>query len=301
MFEPVNGREVDMDFEKYKSLDRVNSSLVKVIASKSAKHAFEGEIKSSPALTFGSAVHEYLLEQKLPPDPEDIYFVFAGQRRGQAWKDHVLEAEQRGKVATTSADFAKEVAKRDSLIRQLERIENGLPNLARELIYGGTHYERTILFEFEQEGDAKNIPAKARLDIIYDGDDGISLIADIKTTSKGVGMRDVKAATVAYFYDLQGAFYVEAAKSLANSYTANKVDFNFIFIESSPPYDVGIYSLGQEGYENGLNYLHRSLPDYVAAKIGWLKGKWDGTVRDIEIPEYHLCEPWFSNLEKVAL
>ena len=227
--------------------------------------------------------------------------MFPGQRRGQAWKDHVEEAARLGKVATTASDFAREVAKRDALIDQLKRIESCLPDLARKIISGGTKYERTILFEFLPMGGGKAIPAKARLDIMYDSDDGLYLIADLKTTSGGVSLRDVSNASAQYFYDLQGAFYLQAAMSLSDNWSLDMLRFNWIFIESSEPYDVGIYNLGEKAYNNGLSYLWDSLQKYVDGKKGLIPGQWIGEVQDIEIPQYHLFEPSFANLEEVAL
>lgn len=188
---------------------------------------------SSDALTFGTLVHEVVLE----PDALDHYEVvdantIAGDnpKTGRPYdnptmtaryKAHVAEVEQSGKTLVAASDWGRANAMRDAIAAH---------KAAAGLIYGsGGHNEESALWI-----DDNGVRHKARFDRRIPG-----ALVDLKTTSAKPGADSLTRACIDYGYDLSAAHYLEVAGGLGLDADV----FAHVWVGKEAPYRVTVTEL----------------------------------------------------------
>lgn len=132
--------------------------------------------------------------------------------------------------------------------------------------------------------------------------DGI--VADLKTTR--VADYDGFSKSINdYRYNVQDPFYTDVIK-LALEQNTNKLtlkkpkDFIFVAVESTAPYHVSVYRLGEESREIGRKEYKEDLQKYLECSK---EDKWGGyseKIEVIELPAWRLTKEFYENNEESA-
>tara|TARA_R110001606_G_scaffold393036_1_gene562598 strand:- start:2784 stop:3575 length:792 start_codon:yes stop_codon:yes gene_type:complete len=222
----------EMTNEEYHADPALSSSAIKTVATKSLAHWKGQERKDSPAFALGSAVHAELLE------PEKQLLVRGpDSRRGKIWSEGKAEAEARGKIFLTEADYdlAKEMS--DACLEN--RMANHLlmnPEMIAEASFFATCPSTGLDLKTRPDG------------LIRDA----GIVLDIKTT-QDVSPHGFDRTIRSFGYDLQAAFYMYVLK-LCDIRTEN---FIFIGIEKEKPHVTACYELS----EIYLRHAHNRMMD----------------------------------------
>lgn len=170
--------------------------------------------ESTPALRFGSALHEFILEPDLFQThyevlPED----YKGTTKlGKAMMEDIRKA---GKEPLTNADFITIKGMREAVMANDE---------ARNVLEGAQT-------ELSMYAELMGTQCKARADIFNDG-----LFADLKTT-KDASPKEFQKSFYNFRYHVQAAWYSEVYKKITGE---TPVGFMFIAVEKEPPYGVTV-------------------------------------------------------------
>jgi hypothetical protein len=118
--------------------------------------------------------------------------------------------------------------------------------------------EATIVFTYSDDGDL-SVPAKARIDRIVQHDTFGLMTVDYKTTRNAQpGPHEFGRSIERGRYDMQGEFYMNAARSQGIPARAHAI----VAQEKEPPYAVSVQVLPGEGYD----YVQdNTVPDLQAA------------------------------------
>ena len=158
-----------------------------------------------------------------------------------------------------------------------EQIENMRSRLeshpsARQLLFelGGLN-EVSIVFDYQDDGDL-SVPAKARIDRIVKHPTFGVIGVDYKTTRNAKpGPHEFGRSIDRRRYDMQGEFYVHAARTMDIPVRA----FAIVAQEKEPPYAVSVHVLPMEGYEyiddNTVADLQNAEEDVKAALRQYLQ------------------------------
>lgn len=211
----------------------------------------QAERKETPAFNRGLAMHA-----KLAGERDTVAVAPDVDRRTkigkEAWAAFQLEAA--GKIVVTpDVDLQT-----DRMAEAIAR--NGI---AGEYLRTGEH-ELSIFFDFD------GVACKARIDCLL-GD----AIVDWK------GAADIEAfarSAAAYHYDLQAAWYSEAARAV----TGKALPFVFVVVEDAPPYGVKVFQAGETMLERGLHNMRRCVDLYRQCKQA---NDWPGYPAEIETLE----------------
>lgn len=187
---------------------------------------------ASDAMTLGSALHTATLEPHLfgasyevEPDPEQVAPGMAKPRATKAYKDAVAAIEATGKVVVKQ-DAMAAIDKMSAAVRTHAR--------AAKLLDRTPWHEITMLWN--RDGRM----CRGRADLLGDG-----VLADLKTTRSLAEFSPWTVTNRRYY--AQAAHYIDGAEALGE-----KVEhFFFIVVESSPPYDVGVFVLDPAAIEFG--------------------------------------------------
>lgn len=218
--------------------ERVNASLLKVVAEETPLHARSQQLSpsaSTPAQEFGTAAHLNVLE---PVGFEKQVVKGLGiDRRSNANKALWLDFEERnaGKLILTEKGYAKALAVGDQVRRH---------RLASQILDAPGINEVTLFFTDPTTG----LPCKVRPDrlCVYNGR---SCIVDLKTIESASDSA-IKRALAQYKYPLAAAFYLFGAETL------EPLDrtFYWLFVEKKGP-GVRVVEIDpQDLYEGGLQY-----------------------------------------------
>jgi exodeoxyribonuclease VIII len=219
----------------------ISSSKLGLIA-RSIKY-FEYSIQhpiSSAALGFGSALHDSIL---LPDLFKGDYV--CGEKfdkRTKTGKEAFdnFSKQHEGKKILDPDDYQKILDMRESVMSNTacaNLFSKGVP----EVSYWWTDEESGFL-------------CKCRTDWIRED---LNLVIDIKTTTDSTKLGFAKS--IAYWdYDRSAAFYLAGMKAIYGR------DFNFAYIaiEKEPPYELGLFILGQRSIETGAVLYKRALQKY---------------------------------------
>ena len=196
---------------------------------------------TTPALTFGSACHNYVLERETF---DDRYVVAPSgiDRRTKAGKEvwEAFTSEAAGREIISADDMDKLVAMRASIIEH---------PVAEELLDPGSGRAEVSVF-----GELENVAVKCRPDWLRD--DGI--VVDLKTTDNA-GPGAFTRSVAKYRYHVQASLYSD----LLQAVTGEPVKaFVFIAVEKNPPFAVSVYELDAESLEVGRAAYQRNLDTY---------------------------------------
>lgn len=241
-----------MTYGEYDQIDAIRWSCLKEMR-RSPKHykwRLDHPLPDTDSLRLGRAVHVAVLE----PDrfPLEVA-VFAGAvRRGKEWQAF---AEVNAKRTILKADeYAMCLAIRDSVRSH---------PVAKHLLTEGES-EKSIAWTDPRTG----LRCKGRLDWLN------SMLVDLKTDAR-LNPRRFPTTVAKYGYASQLALYREGLRALGMDGPPVKI----LAVESVPPYDVGVFSLGENELWAGEEEVHGLLDRVVECTA---KNAWPGMFGDGE-------------------
>jgi hypothetical protein len=263
----------------------LSSGVLRTILSKSIEHAalehpkLGGESReSTPAMGLGSIVHALMAGD----DSEMVVGMFDSYRSkaAQEWRDGV---EASGKTAALERDLDDA----RPIVRALfEKAALGVTNTPFAEI------GRNEVTAIWREGDAY---CRARYDRLVVDPSGYADIWDWKTTRE-IGEREIMRAIVDMGYHIQAAFYMRGLSACLPEY-AGRISFVFVFVETSPPYQVrrvtlspAFLAIANRDVNEGIAKWKHALAnnDFAAPAFGTLQ---------IEPPAY-LCDDDIINVSE---
>jgi exodeoxyribonuclease VIII len=270
---PAPGLHENVPFGEYRRWAACNPSLLKAARPSMlhAKAAMDGllEKDETPALAFGSLVHDLLLE----PDRSDVRVVpdFGDTRKGKgaherrAQRDEWIASQPEHVIVATEDDMA--------LAHEMLAQVRSHPVAAQAVGVEGRR-ELSMVWECPATG----LMCKGRIDIEAPSK---RLLIDPKTTKSAA--RWSFAADVAKFgYHLQSTWYQWGYGLL----TGKTFDWLWLAFEKEPPYACALYAPDDEMQRTGRVEC-RELRNKLVASLK--SGKWPGYaqgVTDLELPRY---------------
>lgn len=245
--------------------DRWNWSLIRHMADSPAhvQYARTHPQEDTAAMLLGRAVHCACLE----PDTFGSRFaVYEGAvRRGKEWD------------AFREAHADSEIIKADEWEQAQEIAEavRAHPIAARALSQG----QAEVTLQWTDPGTG--LACKGRADWI-----GSGMLIDLKT-SKSLDLREFTRSIATYDYAAQLAMYLDGARNMGMEIDA----VGIIGVESSPPYDVGVFELDAGTLELG-RMKYQGLLRKVAECLE--SGQWPGRYPEIvtiDLPTWKKNEP----------
>lgn len=225
-----------MNNNEYHSHEAIGSSILKKIAQKSLLHAIKEERKESDALNLGSAIHCAILE----PEKFNQEFLVMPKIDGRTKEGKALKAEfeikAQGKTLLTED--------------QLEQVKGMLSSIhaheiARGMLTGG---------EAEYAYFAKDLATGLMLKTKPDYKNAGALI-DLKTCQDASREGFIRAC-ITFNYALQAAFYLDVYNLATGE---NLTEFFFVAVESSAPYAVATYKMGEVEINVGREQYKKAL------------------------------------------
>lgn len=283
-----------MPRDGYDAIKANNSSLLKVLASRTAAHAWNTFLnpaspkqKDPKHLRLGIYAHVRLLETPL----WETARVTGLGATTKAYAEEAKKAEKDGVLLIQEDEYdlinamAASVLKHPVLAPYFEPTE---ANLALN--------ELTLTWNDQTTGQ----PCKARLDAVRISDEGEILCLDLKTTVDASPIEFGKSAAN-YLYTLQGAFYadglyycakpLEALLSLPEGTLQGRpVTFEFVAIEKEAPHLVARYRLTAEQAAMGRDLYREALRVISEASES---GQWAGYSNDpqpLQIPGWAVTQ-----------
>ena len=283
----------DMPMDEYHSSKAVSSTGLRKVG-RSIDH-YEAYLAddggSSKAFRVGTAVHAAVLEPELfqeqyidsdpPVDVDDMYYRHRDTAKLLADNSKPDEiADEIGVKAETVKDYIKrdDVQKlrvhyinhppgetpelSDDELDTVKRCRDAVANhpVARNLIDAGD--PETSHF-WEDEDTGLMCRCRPDADLANDG-----ILVDLKTT-RDARKRDFQRSMANYGYHTQGAFYLDGSSAASGQV---RHTFIFIAVETSEPYGVRIYRLGDEAVDRGRQQCRRNLQtlaDYYNDELKW--------------------------------
>ncbi len=228
---------------------------------RSPAHYKNPKIEDSPALQFGSLVHEFVL---LPHIAEARYRPKANvdgrTKEGKAVRDWEASlAAQQGIKFITEFDYNAAVS-----IAASVRTHMG----ASSLIAGGVAETAGIVSDF--------LGVNCRIKPDYRTD---SYIVDLKTCYDARSEQFCKSA-LAYQYQVQAALYVDVAEAI----DGKKRDFYWVAVEKDAPYAVAVYKASDEMLEHGRQQYRKGIELYKECAALDLWPAYSQQVQTLELP-----------------
>jgi hypothetical protein len=252
-----------MNFSDYLSIPACNWSSLKRMGVSPLHYRHHMDSPPTPptdAMVIGSATHKAVLE---PEDFGSEYAVWTGARRaGKEWD------------AFCAANAGKEILREQDVdrVQALALSVQRHPGCARYLDGPGVN-ELTIEWNDLPTG----VACKGRADRVTD--DGV--LIDLKTT-RDLTPRPFMAASCRLGYHAQLAFYADGLR--ASGYDVHKVVI--LAVESSAPYDCGVFVLGEDVLYAGRKEYRALLRRLAECRES---GRWPGRYEEeqsLELPEW---------------
>ena len=295
-------------FSDYLAIEAVNWSSLKLMhASPLCYHYYRSRpTPDKPAYQLGRAVHTAILEPDefqsrytimSGPQPNDwrnigaaqvegklgeLYAVYDGKvRRGKAWDAFEADhgTDPRPILLQKDVDRSVELWERvgDAEIVTAEQMDTSTVlalavqrHEAASLHLSGGVAEQTLTWTDPVTG----LKCKGRADYITDR------VIDLKT-AREVEPRRFNYAASDYLYHGQIAFYHDGARLAAREHGhTDPPDMPpmIIAVQNCPPYDVGVFDIGEETLEAGRR-LYRGLLDQLAECLE--RDEWPGAVPEV--------------------
>lgn len=256
-----------MNFRDYCAIEAVNWSSLKLLCAETGgspllyKYHQEHPTPDKPAFQLGRAAHAAVLE---PDSFASQYVVYPGKvRRGKQWE--AFQEDHADAEIVTAADY--------SLSEAMAQAVHAHP-VAAPLVKGG---KSEVTAEWVDPVTGRE--CKARIDHRLP-----IQIADLKT-AREIDPRNFCRAASRYLYYGQMAFYHDGAV-LAGMIPEDAKLPAIVAVQSSPPHDVGVFSVGQAAIEAGRK-LYRGLLDRLNDCI--VADDWPGAapgVQELELPHW---------------
>lgn len=231
-----------MPFTEYKHLQGLNNSTLKTILDRSpmhAKWAQEHEREASDSQLLGSAFHSLILE---PGNFSEQYYHQSIPKNLKAGKE-LAEANE-GRIGLTNGIWQKIMAMKESLIKHPKYDE----------IFGSSTKEVTI--QNTLNVGSVSLPVKCRYDFL---DTHTGIRGDLKTTTNA-SPRGALYSVRDYRYHMQASWY---GRLLFMEEIVRYGPFIFVFVETEPPFGVGIYTLSEKLMQEGHELCQAGLELYA--------------------------------------
>lgn len=249
----LNGVAYGLDASIYHAQRRLSASGLKELMKSPAHYLswLSSPPETSKAMTFGSALHAYVLE---PEEFEKRYVVNTLDKRTKAGKERSEEILAAGQEEITQDDFESITAMGCTIAGH---------GTATELLTGGKA-EVSVFTELA------GVPVKCRADYLLDG-----ICVDVKTcqSASPLGFRKQIAN---YDYWIQASWYLmllEAAGLPCHT-------FIFLAIEKDMPHGIGLYEMDAASIQYGQEECYRLLNIYKDCEE---TGIWPCYSTDIEV------------------
>ena len=193
------------------------------------KYAQEHPVEQTPAMMFGSAVHDAVLTPRMFKKHYVVADFNARTNEGKALKQKYLDE---GKTLLT--------------VEQMEQI-NGIASaikanpFARRLLTG--KHETAHFWTDPETGEKCKCKTDCETDI-----NGVHYIVDLKTCASAESDEFVRDA-VKYGYFFQAAMYCDGVKCQ----TGKDSVCVFVAVEKEPPYAVNVFQCGEDEIRLGMN------------------------------------------------
>lgn len=196
--------------------------------------------KETPAMTFGTACHAYVLE----PHTFNKRYITLLEKIDRRTKE--------GKAQW--ATFQAEAGDREVLEREtFENLVSIGINIMNHPVASELLDEKVGKAELSVFGNIWGVDVKCRPDWLRE--DGI--VVDLKTTDNASPSAFAKSCA-SYRYHVQAAYYTDILATIGQDIKA----FVFIAVEKTAPYAVGVYEIDAEAIEAGREAYQRNLDTY---------------------------------------
>lgn len=217
-----------MTESEYRSHPAISSTDVKKVFLSSVYHWAHTKTPKTPAMEFGSAVHDLILEggNNTICGPET--------RRGNAWK--IVVAENEGKIVLPEAEYDKAFSLAVAVKKRHKELQ---VDAITEACFFAEH--------------ENGLSLKCKPDRYFPKH---HILMDVKTTTDASSnfIREIYK----YRYDIQAAFYKYVVDKSQNT----EIDvFRFIAIEKEYPYASNVFDLTPEALEVGKRDMEVALKE----------------------------------------
>jgi len=228
---------------------------------RSPAHYKNPTIQDSPALAFGSLVHEFVL---LPNSAEARYRPKANvdgrTKEGKAVRDWEASlASQQGIKFITEADYNAAVNITASVRTHLG---------CGSLLAGGVAETAGIVSDF--------LGVNCRIKPDYRTD---NYIVDLKTC-QDARQDPFSRSVINFLYQVQAAFYVDVAQAI----DGRKRKFYWVAVEKDAPYAVAVYEASDEMLEHGRQQYIKAIELYRECAAMDLWPAYSQQVQTLELP-----------------
>jgi len=225
--------------EAYHANKSIGSTLLKKISLKSLLHALTEEKKESAALDLGSAVHCAILE----PEKFKSNFIVSPKfdRRTKEGKANAEAFEQEAQGKTVLSED------------QIEIVTGILENLKTHEIAMGMLSGGEAEYSYYAIDEETGLEIKCRPDYLGD-----NCLIDIKTCQDASSDGFIRAC-INFGYHIQAAFYLDVYNK-ANG--TNIKEFYFVAIETSKPFAINTFLIGEAEIALGRMQYKRALKTY---------------------------------------
>lgn len=237
--------------DEYNAYPAARNSNLKILIEKSPAHYFEAvktPQQTTPAKSFGSAIHQACLEPKIFKEQMVVVPVFEGRTKDGRLTTNANAAE----VKELSMRWHMENHAKTKITEEEQvDIQGMLTSIsnhkrASQLMSDG-HAEESLFWADPETG----IQCKARPDFIREG----HIIVDVKSTedcSDRAFLYDAKK----FGYNFQAAMYLDAATA---TYDRPFDTFIIIAVEKKPPYSVRCFQLTESFIREGQDQFYSAL------------------------------------------
>lgn len=256
LFEPnAEGVFHNLPEDIYRQAPGVNISNLKLMGRSPAHYHARvtgPRMEPTPAMIFGTLLHRACLEpEKLAGSfvvkPEDMDF---RSKAGKEWRDgQTVPIIDAGQAAALNEAAAKVLA-----------------HPRASAVLAGAQKEVSV---FKRRSLTSDLLLKGRIDAIAVDEQGLTTIADIKTTDDASSNAFARAIA-SWGYAEQAAFYMDLVGA---SY------FLFVAVEKTAPYEVAIYCLDEESIALGRERNNRHLD---TLELCLKANEWVGYSQEIE-------------------
>lgn len=257
----------DMPNDDYHSNPGLSKSSLDLV-NKSIQHLVQRQLvrTETPAMVLGTAVHSAVLE---PDNWPDAYM------RGPNADARSKEWLQAAEIARKMGDTIMKPADYDKVELMADQVHQNHDPVIKAIKAGQGIAEGSLFTSHPTTG----MLLKVRPDYILPE---LKICADLKTTMDA-SPAGFASSCGKFRYDVQAALYTDC---LAQTY-GGEWTFVFIAVENRPPWNVAVYTLGDES----LIQAQRAYNEDIRKFINWHEGYSDTTGyqagrQELEIPRY---------------
>lgn len=243
-----------------------------------------------------SLLHAWQVHPKLggqprePTDATDTGHIIHKLLLGKGAAVEVIEADNfRTKIAQTARDEAIAAGRVPILAHKYADLQTAADTIRSNLAVEGISLrgQSEVAFEFTEQGINGPVVCKARMDhVLFDQ----GVIYDVKKI-RSAHPKQCAKHMVEYGYDIQHTAYTRCLGRLLPE-REGRIDFQFLFVETEPPYAVlvarpngAMRELGAARWQRAVN-----LWEHALATSHWPAYAANGAVTELEPPTWILNE-----------